>query len=109
MRMKSSIFLVIFLLSACAGGAYAPPPPDASGAGGKRAASCKSGDQAVASASQCLQDDAACYALADGSYCTGIRGTTCPAGSTPMPAGSPCPQGMRCFAVSESLTCSVGY
>jgi len=43
-------------------------------AGGTRATVCKSGDQPVASASQCLQDDAACYTLADGSFCTGPRG-----------------------------------
>jgi len=78
-------------------------------AGGTRATVCKSGDQPVASASQCLQDDAACYTLADGSFCTGPRGNTCPTGSTPMAAGADCPQGMRCFSVSESLSCSVGY
>ena len=39
-----------------------------------RVESCGSGDWSIPSSSQCLQDDAACYQLSDGSWCTGGRG-----------------------------------
>ncbi len=77
--------------------------------GGSRAASCKAGDQAIASASQCLQDDAACYQLSNDSWCTGERGLSCPTGSSELLAGAPCPRGARCFKASESLMCAVNY
>ncbi len=68
---------------------------------------CKSGDQIVASASQCLQDDAACYQISNGQWCTGERGNVCPAGSTEISLGAACPAGSRCIRLSESLTCRV--
>ncbi len=68
---------------------------------------CKSGDQIVASASQCLQDDAACYQISNGQWCTGERGNVCPAGSTEISLGAACPAGSRCIRLSESLTCKV--
>ncbi len=72
------------------------------------ATACLAGDQAVASSAMCLQDDAACYPLADGSWCTGPRVSTCPMGSNPLPAELPCPEGARCFSQSESLQCVIG-
>lgn len=72
------------------------------------ATACLSGDHAVANSSLCLMDDAACYPIADGSWCTGPRTSTCPAGSEPLPAELPCPEGARCFAQSESLQCVIG-
>ena len=72
------------------------------------ATACLSGDSSVADSSQCLQDDAACYEVADGSWCTGSRATNCPLGSDPLPAELPCPEGARCFAQSESLQCVIG-
>lgn len=35
---------------------------------------CDAGEEAIASRSDCLQDDAVCYQLADGSWCTGGQG-----------------------------------
>lgn len=70
---------------------------------------CKAGDLRVASEAACLQDDAACYELASGEWCTGERGNSCPAGSEALSAGAACPPGTRCFRVGESLTCAVGY
>ncbi len=72
------------------------------------ATACLAGDQSIASDSGCLMDDAACYPIADGSWCTGPRVSTCPMGSTPLPAELPCPEGARCFAQSESLQCVIG-
>lgn len=69
---------------------------------------CLEGDTVVADSSRCLQDDAACYPLADGRWCTGGRVANCPAGSTALPAELPCPEGARCFAQSESLQCVIG-
>lgn len=89
------------LLGGCASGG-GPAPVDG------RVQQCKAGDVRVASEADCLQDDAACYALASGEFCTGERGNSCPAGSTALPAGATCPPGARCFAVGESLSCTVG-
>jgi len=72
------------------------------------ATACLSGDRNVAAAAQCLQDDAACYPLADGSWCTGLRLSNCPMGSSPLPAELPCPANSRCFNQSESLQCVIG-
>jgi len=68
---------------------------------------CKSGDTLVSSSAQCLQDSAACYELADGKWCTGERGNTCPAGSAQIPAGEQCPNGTRCIEFGESLNCAI--
>ena len=72
------------------------------------ATACLAGDQSIANNSMCLQDDAACYPVADGSWCTGPRASSCPLGSDPLPAELPCPEGARCFAQSESLQCMIG-
>lgn len=72
-----------------------------------RVSVCKSGDTQVKSANQCLQDDAACYEINNGNWCTGERGNSCPAGSEALTAGTPCPQGKRCFRVGESLECTI--
>ena len=70
---------------------------------------CKRGDTMVDSSRQCLQDDAACYQISTGKWCTGERGNVCPAGSTEIAAGSACPAGSRCIPFGESLTCSIPY
>jgi len=75
-------------------------------AGGK-ALVCKSGDEMVSSSQQCLQDDAACYQISNGKWCTGERGNTCPAGSVAIAAGTVCPRGARCINYGESLTCAI--
>jgi len=96
------------VISACATSGAGPRSAD--NLGGTRAAACKSNDQPVASASACLStQDSACYQLSNGSWCTGERGNTCPAGSNPIPAGTSCPRGTRCFEVSDSLTCTISY
>jgi len=68
---------------------------------------CKAGDEMVASSNQCIQDDAACYQISNGQWCTGPRGNVCPAGSTELALGTACPSGSRCIRFSESLTCLV--
>ncbi len=108
MMTRSLVIAVttLLILTGCAassggGGTYT--------GGGTRALACKQGDEAISSANECLTDDAACYQLADNSWCTGERGLTCPTGSSEMPAGAVCPRGSRCFDASESLTCVVTY
>lgn len=96
-------FFTAMLLSACANDGGSGPSDYTP----RTVTACRSGDQVVASASQCLQDGAACYALTNGSWCTGERGNTCPAGSVAIPEGSTCPRGTRCFDVGESLTCGI--
>ena len=71
----AAALLLALALGGC--GADGASRPDAAG----RIQACKAGDQRVPSESACLQDDAACYALANGDWCTGERGNTCPAGS----------------------------
>lgn|GEM_PF-946461 len=107
-RLVSSLATVLLLaLGGCAA-ATGPTGPTAVGSGSAaRIQQCKAGDTPVPSESGCLQDDAACYALADGSFCTGERGSTCPAGSSAVPDGAACPSGGRCFRISESLECQV--
>lgn len=68
---------------------------------------CKSGDTLVSSSTQCLQDSAACYELANGKWCTGERGNTCPAGSVQIPDGGQCPNGTRCIEFGEGLKCAI--
>jgi len=43
---------------------------------GSKVVACKSGDTQISASSQCLQDSAACYELANGQWCTGERGNT---------------------------------
>jgi len=73
------------------------------------APSCRAGETAVATATDCLQDEAVCYQLADQSWCTGPYTPSCPAGSVALTRGAECPPNTRCFSVSEGLTCSVSY
>lgn len=68
---------------------------------------CKAGDEMVASSNQCIQDDAACYQISNGQWCTGPRGNVCPAGSTELAIGVACPTGSRCIRFGESLTCKI--
>ncbi len=98
------------LLQACAApsGPGGAPGDGASPAGGGRVTECRAGDREVASADQCLLDDSACYEMASGAYCTGPRDSSCPAGSSALPVGEPCPAGARCIVVSESLECVIG-
>lgn len=110
--MKISLSLIGLVLAAglagcnaTTGGATAPAESSQIKA---EATACMEGDSSVANSSMCLQDDAACYPIADGSWCTGSRASNCPMGSDPLPAELPCPEGARCFAQSESLQCVIG-
>ncbi len=78
-----------------------------SGDAASKISQCKSTDIVVDSSSQCLLDDAACYPLSNGQWCTGERGNICPAGSVALPSGQTCPPGKRCFRVGESLECTI--
>lgn len=97
------------LIGGCSSGGSLDSPqarPDSSNPA-DRILACKSGDTLISGQSQCLQDDAACYQIADGGWCTGPRGNVCPAGSQNLPSGSACPTGARCFRISESLECFI--
>ena len=72
-----------------------------------RILACKSTDRQVDSQTQCLLDDAACYQISNGQWCTGERGSVCPAGSVALATGEACPAGSRCFRVGESLECRI--
>lgn len=97
------------ILTSCAssGGGLSNADAGRGAASSSRITACKSTDTQVDSSSQCLQDDAACYELGNGKWCTGERGNTCPAGSTALPTGIPCAPGKRCFRVGESLECTI--
>ncbi len=98
------------LLSACAssgGSLNNAGIGQGSSGNSSRVSACKSTDTLVDDSSQCLQDDAACYELSNGKWCTGERGNVCPAGSAALPAGQACPPGHRCFRVGESLECTI--
>jgi len=103
MNVVRLIFLMlVIILPGCA----SSPIPGGNGVETQgKVAACKPGDTQVAGDSACLQDDAACYQIVSGDWCTGPRNATCPAGSTEMAVGEPCPSGVRCFQISESLTC----
>lgn len=107
MTTKTLVLTSVFamMLSGCAGDTGSGGG-NAIG-GGTRAQFCKSGDTPIASANQCLQDDAACYQISDNSWCTGERGSSCPTGSNVLAAGTECPRGARCFSVSESVSCVI--
>lgn len=100
--VRLATVLLALALGACAGAG-----DSRSAAPSGRITQCKAGDERIKSESQCLQDDAACYALASGDWCTGERGNICPSGSSAVAAGSSCPPGARCFDYSESLTCAI--
>jgi len=96
---------VLLLGCAAGGGATRSGSP---GDDAVRAEVCKAGDEAIADRGACLLDDAACYQLVTGGWCTGPRGNACPTGSTAVPAGLACPAGEVCFQMGESLTCVAG-
>jgi len=105
MFKRLAVIFCVALLSACAASGGGSPSNAESRT---RSDVCKSGDIEITSRSQCLLDDAACYQLNDGGWCTGERGNSCPSGSKPLSAGSQCPAGARCFALAESLNCYIG-
>lgn len=111
--MKKAILIAASLLflagcNATTGGSDNIPSAAEANRPSAEATACLAGDRSVADSSLCLQDDAACYPVADGSWCTGGRASNCPMGSNPLPAELPCPEGARCFAQSESLQCVIG-
>ena len=109
MRLLGSAIAIVFLLLAgCAAGGSNPNLQGDRSLAGK-IKSCRAGDTLVSSSSACLADDAACYQIAGGDWCTGKRGDRCPSGSTELPAGAPCPAGARCFDHSESKTCAISF
>lgn len=101
------IFLIVtvIVLAGCASGAGNPASSRDNSV--SRILACKSTDRQVASEGQCLLDDAACYQISNGQWCTGPRGNVCPAGSFALGAGEACPAGSRCFTVGESLQCRI--
>lgn len=54
---------------------------------------------------RCLQDDAFCYELSDGRWCTGSAVVECPAGNRSIPRDQPCKPGHVCWQFSESRRC----
>ncbi len=101
-RLVLTILMVLTLAGCAASDTGAP-----SARLGSKIQVCKGGDVTVDSSRQCLQDDAACYQLANGKWCTGERGNVCPAGSIKIPQGSACPPGARCIKYGESLNCAI--
>ena len=100
------MMLIMLSVAGCATSDGGYGSTSASGVSSKVAA-CKSGDTLVNSSTQCLQDSAACYELANGKWCTGERGNTCPAGSAQIPDDEQCPNGTRCIAFGEGLQCAI--
>ncbi|MFT5895915.1 MAG: hypothetical protein ACI8VW_002790 [bacterium] len=101
-----AVIVAMLLLSSCASSGN----PEKSGSiisSGSRITACKVGDTLIQNSSQCIQDDAACYELNNGQWCTGERGSSCPAGSVAITEGMACPSGKRCFRISESLECTI--
>lgn len=94
----------MLLLSACASSG---PDQQRTTIGSSPIQACRASDTPVATSAQCLADDAACYQLSNGSWCTGPRDNVCPSGSTALAAGEACPKGARCFAASQNLTCAI--
>jgi hypothetical protein len=86
---------------------------DSGGASGEQDAGAGEVDAAVSCEGEivadqggCLQDDAFCYPLADGRYCTGPSLPQCPRNSVPIDKLAPCPERTTCFDFSESLRCA---
>lgn len=101
--------LIGALLSACASPVTGPNGSIGAQGLGSRPSACRTAERIVASEAECLQDDASCYILADGNWCTGPRAARCPAGSSPLPSGVACPSGERCIRISESLECRIAF
>ena len=105
-KTLATVIVGVLLISSCASSGN----PATSGSvipGSSRISECKINDTLISNSSQCLQDDAACYQLSNGQWCTGERGNSCPAGSVVVPEGIACPPGKRCFRVGESLECTI--
>ncbi|WP_066966664.1 hypothetical protein [Microbulbifer sp. Q7] len=66
---------------------------------------CFAGDRQVPTANACLVDDAVCYQLDSGPWCTAGRAPQCPAGAAPITMDAPCPEGGKCWMYSEGLRC----
>ena len=64
---RLSVALLLLALAGC--DSFQPTTSD-------DGSSCLSGDFAIASSSLCLMDDAACYQLDNGQWCTGPRAGT---------------------------------
>lgn len=107
MRSLLVVLAAVALLSACASSGGSLNDAGISSGNGSRVSACKSTDTLIDDSRQCLQDDAACYELSNGKWCTGERGNVCPAGSVALSAGQACPPGRRCFRVGESLECTI--
>lgn len=103
----TALTVAAWLLSSCAASSDQPLSGKVNAGNGSRVSVCKSTDTLIDSSDQCLMDDAACYQLSNGKWCTGERGNVCPAGSMALPDGSACPPGARCFRVGESLQCAI--
>jgi len=101
-----TVVLLSLVVSSCASSGGSLPVSD-NRAASSRILACKATDTLVDSSNQCLQDDAACYQMSNGKWCTGERGNVCPAGSSELPAGVACPSGNRCLSVGESLECTI--
>jgi len=102
-----SVTTMVLTIGACASPGNVGTAAAGSVNSADRILACKSTDRLVESREQCLLDDAACYQISGGKWCTGPRGNVCPAGSVPLPAGAQCPPGSRCFTVGESLNCRI--
>ena len=87
-----------------AGDAGTTSAEDAGVDGPDAAVSCDG--EIVSGPERCLQDDAFCFPLADGRYCTGPSAPTCPPSSAPIAKDAPCPERTECFELSESVRCA---
>lgn len=111
--MRSTVqSLVLMLLLALASSCASTGDGDSTssgtrGGGFSSVQACKASDLAIKTSASCLSGDAACYQIADGSWCTGERGSLCPTGSTALTAGQTCPRGSRCFSISNELSCVI--
>jgi len=106
-NLTTPIAAVLVACALLAGCAAAGSDTGAAQRSSGKVLACKRGDTMVDSSQQCLQDDAACYQVSNGKWCTGERGNTCPAGSVEIPKGSVCPRGPRCIDYGESLSCAI--
>ncbi len=108
-RLRSVLvaLTICLLITSCTSGSGLSQASNGSRADNGRITACRATDQLVDSSNQCLQDDAACYQLSNGNWCTGERGNVCPAGASALSAGASCPPGKRCFSVGESLQCTI--
>lgn len=70
---------------------------------------CASGEMKVATQGECLQDDAVCYQIDDGSWCTGPASaqTTCESGDMPVATQGDCLQDdAACYQLSDGSWCT---